>query len=63
MFECSCVYSADPRPKRARRVRAGRSGYTASYDMLVQVIYDWAPCPQELRAARAVHVYDDSPAV
>lgn len=32
MFECSCVYSADPRPKWARRVRAGRSGYAASYD-------------------------------
>lgn len=71
MFECSCVYSADLRPKWARRVQAGCSRYAASYDTLVQAIHDGAPCPQELRAARyefaaaclAQAIYDDSPAV
>lgn len=71
MFECSCVYSADPRPKWERRVQAGRSRYAASYDTRVQAIHDGAPCPQELRtthyefaaACLARAIYDDSPAV
>lgn len=71
MLDCNWVCSADPRSKWGRRVQAGCARYAASYDTRVPANHDWAPCPQELRAARyefaaaclAQAIYDDSPAV